>query len=123
VPLNLKFVSLNLREVFQTDYDEITLQKPKNVTKQLTRFSILNFFHSKFDFSTNLFYTVYIATICNFLGGACTAKVFSYRCWSNRNFLIVNWGDIIITQVDDVTFLAKKRFIFFCSGVHYHVEL
>jgi len=26
------------------------------------------------------------------------------------NFLIINWSDDIIPQVDDVTFLVKKRF-------------
>jgi len=40
-------------------------------------------------------------------------------CWSDPNFLIIDWSDEnIITQVDNVTFLVKKNkndwLFFFC---------
>jgi len=36
-------------------------------------------------------------------------------------FLIINWSDHIIPQVDVAMFLVKKRF--FCSVVYYHFEV
>jgi len=34
------------------------------------------------------------------------------------SFLIINLDGDVISQVDDVTFLVKIRFFFFCSGMY-----
>jgi len=55
-------------------------------------------------------------TLCNFLQRAYTTEMFS---WPDPFFLIINWGDDIIPQVDDITLLVKKKqtIFYFCSGV------
>jgi len=43
---------------------------------------------------------------------------------THKFFSIINWVDDVITQLDDVTILLKKRiFFFFCSGVYYQFKV
>jgi len=50
-------------------------------------------------------------------------SIFCWRVGLILNFLITTWGDDVIPQLDDVTFLVKKRFYVFFSGANNLFEI
>jgi len=82
----------------------------------LERVLKLTLFYTGYFFA--LFYTGggLFAPLCNFLRRSCRTKIFRWGCRSDPNFfLIINWGDDVMPQGDDVTFLVKNDFFTFAQ--------